>query len=103
MVAYSSGPSVSLSITIPFISAPAGESTPNSVAFNSIENSKVAIIKNNVVKLPYCTNVSKNYTDLYKNEEFIGNPIKENLDTSEILKDFDYGVIKNLYDWFSNS
>ena len=61
------------------------------------------LIKKNVVKLPYCTNLNKNYTDLYKNEEFIGNPIEENLDTSEVLKIFDFGVIKNLYDWFLNS
>ena len=61
------------------------------------------LIKNNVVKLPYCTNLNKNYTDLYKDREFIGKPIKENLDTSEILKDFDFGVIKNLYAWFLNS
>lgn len=57
------------------------------------------LIKNNTVKLPYCTNKGKNYSNKYNNNEFIGEPINENLDTTEILKDFNFGEIKNLYDW----
>lgn len=61
------------------------------------------LLKNRVVKLPYCTNEGKNYSNLYKNGEFIGNPIEENLETHSILKDFDFGTIKNLYDWIIKS
>lgn len=52
-----------------------------------------------IVKVPYCANENKNYAEVYKNGEIIINPIRENLDTSSILKDLNYGEIRNLYDW----
>lgn len=61
------------------------------------------LLKDKTVKLPYCANEGKNYSNLYKNGEFIGNPIEENLETHSILKDFDFGMIKNLYDWIIKS
>ena len=33
------------------------------------------------------------------NGEITINPIPENLDTPNVLKNFDYGEIRNLYDW----
>ena len=57
----------------------------------------------NTVKLPYCANIGKNYSKNYKKGEFSGSPIKENLDTSTLLQDFDFGEIRNLYDWIKNS
>ena len=55
----------------------------------------------NTVKVPYCVNNSKNYTKAYDNGEIIINPIKENLDTQSILKDFEYGEIRNLIEWLN--
>ena len=55
-----------------------------------------------IVKVPYCTNEGKNYTNAYKDGEIEINPIKENLDTVELLKDFNFGEIRNLYDWINN-
>ena len=52
-----------------------------------------------VVKVPYCVNEGKNYADVYKNGEIEINPIKENLDTISLLKDYDFGEIRNLIDW----
>ena len=57
------------------------------------------LLKNKTVKLPYCTNEGKNYSKLYLNGEFLGLPIEENLETHNVLKDFDFGEIKSLYDW----
>lgn len=57
------------------------------------------LYKNNTVKLPYCVNSNKNYANVYDNCEINIEPIKENLDTQEVLKNFDYGEIRNLYDW----
>ena len=61
------------------------------------------ICKDNVVKLPYCANNNKNFSKNFSNNEFIGKPVSENLDTSNILKRYikDNGniIIKNLYDW----
>ena len=54
-----------------------------------------------VVKVPYCANEGKNYTNVYKNGEIEINPIKENLDTQNLLKDFDFGEMRNLYDWIN--
>lgn len=51
----------------------------------------------NTVKLPYCVNEGKNFSKSYINNEFIGVPIKENLDTPSLFPDC--GEIKNLYDW----
>lgn len=50
------------------------------------------LTKNNVVKVPYCANEGKNYSKVYSNGEFFGEPIKENLDLR-------LGETRNLYDW----
>ena len=55
------------------------------------------------VKVPYCVNENKNYAGVYRNGEININPIKENLDTPQILKDFDFGEIRNLYNWLNHS
>ena len=57
------------------------------------------LCKDNTVKLPYCVNTNKNYASLYNGEEFVGSPIKENLDTINLLQGFEFGEIRNLYDW----
>ena len=57
------------------------------------------LCKADTVKLPYCANIGKNYAEVYQNGEVTLSPIKENLNTPNILKDFDYGEIRNLYDW----
>lgn len=57
------------------------------------------ICRDEVVKVPYCANDGKNYTKVYKDGEIEINPVKENLDTQNLLKDFDYGEIRNLIDW----
>lgn len=54
-----------------------------------------------VVKVPYCANECKNYSSVYKNGEIEINPIKENLDTEVVLKDFNFGEIRNLFDWIN--
>ena len=59
------------------------------------------ICHNDVVKVPYCVNEGKNYTSAYKDGEIEINPIKENLDTVELLKGFDFGEIRNLYNWIN--
>lgn len=60
------------------------------------------LCKDNTVKVPYCAKEGKNYTKVYADGEITINPIKENLDTSVLLKDFDYGEIRNLIDWIHN-
>ena len=60
------------------------------------------ICKDNTVKVPYCVNKGKNYVDVYKDGEIYINPILENLDTQKILKDMDFGEIRNLIDWLNN-
>lgn len=55
-----------------------------------------------IVKVPYCAKEGKNYTSVYQNGEIEINPIKENLDTKELLKNFDLGEIRNLFDWIKN-
>ena len=57
------------------------------------------ICHDEVVKVPYCANEGKNYTKVYKDGEIEINPVKENLDTQDLLKDFDFGEIRNLIDW----
>lgn len=57
------------------------------------------IISNNRVKVPYCVYENKNYSKVYNNGEISINPIPENLDTPNVLKNFNYGEIRNLYDW----
>lgn len=57
------------------------------------------LCKDNKVKVPYCVNDNKNYSDVYEKGEIRINPVTENLDTPNVLKDFDYGEIRNLFDW----
>ena len=60
------------------------------------------LCKENLVKVPYCANNGLNYKDVYKDEEFLSEPIQENLDTQSLLKDFDFGEIRNLFDWLDS-
>lgn len=60
------------------------------------------ICKDNVVKVPYCVNDGKNYANVYENGEITINPVLENLDTQNVLKDFELGEIRNLYDWIKD-
>ena len=60
------------------------------------------ICHDNIVKVPYCAHEGKNYTNVYKNGEIEINPVSENLDTAELLKDFDFGEIRNLFDWINH-
>ena len=57
------------------------------------------LLKDGRVKVPYCVNEGKNYADKYKDGEIFIAPILENLDTPEILKNTDFGEIRNLADW----
>ena len=57
------------------------------------------ICHDKVVKVPFCAKEGKNYTNVYNDGEIAINPIKENLDTQSLLKDFDFGEIRNLIDW----
>ena len=59
------------------------------------------LYKGNEVKLPYCAENNKNFSKLYKNGIFEGNPIPANLDTSHVLEGI-YSDIKSLYDWFNS-
>lgn len=54
---------------------------------------------NGIVKLPYCANEGKNFANVYKDEIFTSEPIREDLNSPNLLKDLDYGEIRNLYDW----
>lgn len=60
------------------------------------------LYKDNTVKVPYCVNENKNYAGVYENGEIKINPILENLDTPNVLKDFEYGEIRNIYDWLNS-
>lgn len=57
------------------------------------------LCKRNTVKVPYCVNEGKNYSTVYNSGEITINPIQENLDTPNVLKEFEYGEIRDLYDW----
>ena len=57
---------------------------------------------NGMVKLPECANNKKNYCDKYINSEFLSEPIKDNLDTYNVLKKFKYSDIKPLKNWIKN-
>lgn len=59
------------------------------------------LCKDKLVKVPYCTNCGLNYKEVYKGGEFLSEPIQENLDTQNLLKDFEHGEIRNLYDWLN--
>ena len=56
------------------------------------------VCRDNVVKVPYCANKGLCYKESYANNEFIGKPVLENLDTKSLLKDYSC-EIRNLYDW----
>ena len=49
----------------------------------------------------YIKSLFFNGEDVYKNEEFLSEPIQANLDTQSLLKDFDFGEIRNLYEWLN--
>ena len=51
------------------------------------------------VKVPYCAYDGKNYSKVYDNGEITINPVLENLDTQNLLKEFEFGEIRNLADW----
>lgn len=57
------------------------------------------LCRQNTVKVPYCVNEGKNYSTVYNSGEITINPIPENLDTPNVLKEFKYGEIRNLFDW----
>ncbi len=59
------------------------------------------LYNDNTVKLPYCRKTGKNYASLYNNGVFTGSPIKENLETIKLMEGFNYGEIRNLYDWYN--
>ena len=61
------------------------------------------LCRTNTVKVPHCVKENKNFSKVFQDGEIIINPIKENLDTPEILKNFKYGEIRNLYDWLNHS
>lgn len=59
------------------------------------------LCKDKTAKLPYCVNEGLNYAKVYANNEIFVEPVSENLDTQELLKDFDFGEVRNLYDWLN--
>jgi len=59
------------------------------------------LCNNGMAKVPYCVNNDLNYSKVYENSELKTSPILENLDIQNLLKDFDYGEIRNLYDWIN--
>ena len=60
------------------------------------------LCRNNTVKLPFCVNEGKNYADVFERGEIHINPISENLDTPEVLRELEFGEIRNLYDWIKS-
>jgi len=60
------------------------------------------LCRDNTVKVPYCANEGKNYSNVYKNGEITINPVLESLDTPNVLKDFEFGEIRNLFDWITS-
>ena len=57
------------------------------------------LLKNNTVKVPYCVNEGKNYNSVYKDGTIEISPIAKNLETSSFAKEFNFGEIRNMYDW----
>ena len=55
--------------------------------------------KDKIAKLPYCINSGLNYSKVHENGELLVEPIAENLDTQKLLSQFEYGEIRNLFDW----
>lgn len=60
------------------------------------------LCKNNVAKLPYCANTALNYSKVYKDGILQIEPIKENLDSQNLLKGVNFGEIRDLYDWLNH-
>lgn len=60
--------------------------------------------KDGTVNVPYCANNGLNYSSVFKDGIFLAEPIKENLNIDEILKNFDgeMGEIRPLVDWILN-
>lgn len=58
------------------------------------------LYKYNTVKVPYCSNYGKCFKNSYSDGQFVGNPVRENLETYALLKDYDC-EIRNLYDWIN--
>lgn len=61
------------------------------------------LCKENLVKVPYCANEGKNFSTVYSSGQISINPIKENLDTPNLLKYFEFGEIRNLADWIDST
>lgn len=59
------------------------------------------MIKEDLVKVPYCVNFGKNYSEVYKEGYINIAPITENLETWSLLKETDFGEIRNLADWLN--
>ena len=58
------------------------------------------LMKDGRANVPYCANIGKNYSEVYKDGELSAEPIKENLSTQNILSNLtDVCTVKNLYDW----
>ena len=57
--------------------------------------------KNGTVNIPHCANNGLNYSKVFKDGIFSTEPIKENLNIDEILKNFDgeMGEIRPLIEW----
>jgi len=57
--------------------------------------------KDGSVNVPYCANDGLNYSNVFKDGIFEAEPIKENLNIDEILKNFEgeMGEIRPLVDW----
>ena len=60
------------------------------------------LYKENNVKVPFCVHAEKNYSKVYKDGEIIINPIAENLDTQNLIRDLKYQDFRNLYDWIKS-
>ncbi len=58
--------------------------------------------KNNTVNLPHCANIGLNFSTVFKDGIFSIEPIKENLNIDEVLKNFEdeMGEIRPLINWF---
>ena len=61
------------------------------------------VCRENTVKLPYCAKEGKNYSNVLNKDGTVEiNPVADNLDTQNILREFNAEEtypIKNLYDW----
>ena len=57
------------------------------------------MIKKDLVKVPYCVNFGKNYSQVYSDGYINIAPVTENLETTYLLKDAEFGEIRNLIDW----